>query len=96
MVAPVSLWPASRQLLVRSSRLLALLAVAGLSIGCGTVCDDAGTVCGFEDSIADDCSGVTECAALCIVDWGACNVNDAESPEAQCIAACLEAAEEDS
>jgi hypothetical protein len=91
-----SLWPASRQSLVRSALLAALSACAGLATGCGTVCDDAGTVCGFEDSIADDCSGVTECAALCIVDWDACNVNDAESEEAKCIAVCLEAAEEGS
>jgi hypothetical protein len=91
-----SLWPASRQSLVRSALLAALSACAGLTIGCGTVCDDAGTVCGFEDSIADDCSGVTECAAECIVDWDDCDVNDPESEEAQCIAVCLEAAEEGS
>ncbi len=67
-----------------------------LAAGCGTVCDDAGTVCGFGDSIADDCSGVNECAALCIVDWDSCNVNDSESAEAQCIALCLEKSEEGS
>jgi hypothetical protein len=74
--------------------LAALVVAATAGLGCGTVCDDAVDVCGFEESSQpEDCSGATECASLCIVDWDSCNVNDAESAVAKCIARCLEQAE---
>jgi hypothetical protein len=72
--------------------LLALVAIAG----CGTVCDDAATICGFDEATRpDDCAGVDECAAICVVDWDGCDVNDPETPESKCIAACLEQGEGD-
>ncbi len=66
------------------------LAVALLAAGCGTTCDDASTICGFETTESPtDCTGATECASLCIVDWDGCDVNNAESHESKCIAQCL-------
>ena len=70
--------------------LLVALSAALLS-GCGTSCDDAETICGFEITEAStDCVDVTECASLCIVDRDSCNVNDPDAPESICIAHCLE------
>jgi len=66
------------------------VAVVALAGGCGAVCDDANTICGFEALDAStDCADVSECAALCIVDQDACDVNNAEAPESKCIAQCL-------
>jgi hypothetical protein len=77
------------------SRAVAALGLVIAAAGCGTVCDDAADVCGFDETtLSDDCSGVNECAAVCIVDWDACNVNDTETPESKCIASCLAQAEE--
>lgn len=73
---------------------LALAASMGAA-GCGTVCDDASTICGFETTeTSTDCTGATECASLCIVDWDSCDVNDTESAESKCIAQCLAQAED--
>ncbi len=79
-----------------ASRLRLALLVIGLGgVGCGTVCDDASTICGFETtSSAADCVDANECASLCIVDWDSCDVNNADAPESKCIAACLTQAED--
>jgi hypothetical protein len=70
-------------------RTIALVVVA-LTGACGTVCDDANTICGFEaDETSTECEDVTECAALCIVESEACDVNNAEAPESKCIADCV-------
>lgn len=78
------------------ARIAAALAplVASLLVGCATYCEDAATICGFDEAQAsDDCSGVEECAALCVIDGDSCDVNDAGSPESKCIAECLAAGE---
>ena len=76
----------------RLSRWLLLVLLAA-SVGCGTVCDDASAICGLEiANQPEECTGTTECAALCIVDWEACNVNEPTAPESECITACVEAA----
>ena len=68
----------------------AMALVFALAGGCGTVCDDANTICGIEELEAStDCEDVSECASLCIVDEDACEVNNPEAPEAKCIAQCL-------
>jgi len=79
----------------RAAGLWLVVPAMALLAGCGDACDDAATVCGFDvEAQQQDCSGVTECASLCIVDWDSCNVNDAASPESLCIAECLEASAE--
>lgn len=77
----------------RALRFAASLGVASWAVGCGTVCDDASTICGFEVAPAD-CTDATGCASLCIVDWNSCDVNNADAPESKCIAACLAQVEE--
>ena len=78
-----------RQVWFGASRATIALMVA-LTGACGTVCEDADTICGFEaDETSTDCEDVNECAALCIVDADACDVNNAEARESKCIAACL-------
>lgn len=63
---------------------------ASMLVGCGTVCEDAATICGFDEAQAsDDCAGVEECASLCIIDRDSCEVNDPDMPESKCIADCL-------
>lgn len=74
-------------------RSFALLGVSLYALGCGTVCDDASTICGFEVAPAD-CVDATECASLCIVDRDSCDVNNPDAPESKCIAACLAEPEE--
>jgi hypothetical protein len=74
---------------------IAVLAAAVALAACGDVCDDATQICGFDIAeTSADCSGVNECASICIVDWDSCDVNNAESKVAQCIATCLDAPEE--
>ena len=69
--------------------------LASMLAGCGTVCEDAATICGFDEAQAsDDCSGVEECASLCIIDQDSCEVNDPDTAESKCIAQCLAQGEE--
>lgn len=72
-----------------------MMALALALAGCGTVCEDAATICGFDEAQAsDDCVGVEECASLCIIDADSCDVNDPEKYESECIAQCLAAGED--